>query len=316
MSVDKANAHTEPVLFRTNWWWRWALGAGFSRITEPMATLALVDLGTFISGYSYGAFLVSVYTFSGALTATIGGRILDNARRQRCAVGVVTVLSFLLHTALACSGNFHISLVVVTIATAVSAALPAGLHGLARTVLVHYADARVIDRAFSWDSVITESAWLLGSAVIVVLSLLHSPSIGVLAMAITFLGVYFFLGPLVPRDGRPKFSTESIARQGSLWSHRAAWPSLADSIAVGMVVTGIVSVLPILLIRSDASESWSGVLVGVLAGAGIVGTLCYERIAKRIRVHITIQSFITLILMDACVVSLAFSWTSARSPRG
>jgi MFS family permease len=302
-----AEFDAKPRLFTTSWWWRWALGTCFARITEPMATLVLISLGTFVSGYSYGAFLVSVYALTGALTATASGKVIDRAVRPRRLVMIMTVSSFILHVTLALAGTFRLSLVVITVTTALCAALPGGLPGLSRSVLVKYADARLMNLAFSWDSIMTEVGWILGPMVIAGLSLCNLPWVEVVAMAITFLGVYLFLGPLVraqPVAARPE---NKKYESGSLWSHRLAWPSLVDSISVGMAVTGIVSALPILLSRTGASSSWSGILVSLLAGTGIAGTLCYGKVGGRITLHITVQSFITLVGVIVSVVGLAFS---------
>ncbi|MEV6951726.1 MFS transporter [Streptomyces sp. NPDC051183] len=308
-----AELDAKPRLFTTSWWWRWALGTCFARITEPMATLALISLGTYVSGYAYGAFLVSVYVLTGALTATASGKALDRARNPRQMVMIMTVSSFLLHVALALAGTFRLSSVAITATTALCAALPGGLPGLSRSVLVKYADARVMKTALSWDSIMTEVGWILGPVAIAGLSLFGLPWVEVVAMAVTFLGVSLFLGPLVgaaPAEARPqheKAESASASESGSLWSYRLARPSLVDSISVGMAVTGIVSALPILLSQAGASSSWSGILVSVLAGTGIAGTLCYGKAAGRIAVHITVQSFITLFGVIASVVGLAFS---------
>ncbi|MFD4033007.1 MFS transporter [Streptomyces sp. NPDC058637] len=297
----------KPKLFTTSWWWRWALGTCFARITEPMATLALISLGIFVSGYSYGAFLVSVYAFTGALTATTAGRLIDRAARPRRLVLIMTTSSFLLHVALAVFGTFRLSLVLITVLTALCAALPGGIPGLSRSVLVKYADPRLRNLALSWDSIMTEAGWILGPVVIAGLSLLGLPWVEVVAMAVTFLGVQLFLGPLVGegRGGTPPEVTEKAP--GSLWSYRGAWPGLVDSVSVGMAVTGIVSVLPVLLPKSGASPAWSGILVSLLAGTGIAGTLCYGKAAGRIPLHITVQSLLTLLGVLTSVVALAFS---------
>ncbi|MEV6973148.1 MFS transporter [Kitasatospora sp. NPDC093806] len=317
-----AGLDAKPRLFTTPWWWRWALGTCFARITEPMATLALISLGTYVSGYAYGAFLVSVYTLTGALTATAAGRVLDRAGNPRRVLAVMAVSSFLLHVALALLGTFRLSSAVVTVTTALCAALPGGLPGLSRSVLVEYADARLRALAFSWDSIMTEVGWILGPVVIAGLSTFHLPWIEVAAMAATFLGVHLFLGPLVgtgpaaPRPGGDGAGGDSAGGDSaggdggtsrSLWSHRLAWPSLADSVAVGMAVTGIVSALPVLLARTGASTSWAGILVSVLAATGIAGTLCYGKAAPRITLHITVQSFLTLVAVMASVAALVWS---------
>ncbi|MFJ4188263.1 MFS transporter [Kitasatospora sp. NPDC089509] len=300
-----AEPDAKPRLLTTSWWWRWALGTCFARITEPMATLALISLGTYVSGYSYGAFLVSVYTLTGALAATAAGRLFDRAGRPRQVIMIMAMSSFLLHVALALLGTFRLSSATVTVTTALCAALPAGLPGLSRSVLVEYADVRLTELAFSWDSIMTEVGWILGPVIIAGLSTFHLPWVEVAAMAVTFLGVYLFLGPLV--GARPVAARPAGERPGAapLWSHRPAWPSLADSIAVGMAVTGIVSALPVLLARTGASASWSGILVSLLAGTGIAGTLCYGKAAGRIALHITVQSFITLVAVMASVAGLA-----------
>ncbi|MFC8228558.1 MFS transporter [Streptomyces sp. NPDC057287] len=297
----------KPRLFATPWWWRWALGTCFARITEPMATLALISLGTFVSGYSYGAFLVSVYAFTGALTATTSGKLIDRAARPRRLVMIMTTSSFLLHVALAAFGTFRLSLVLITVTTALCAALPGGIPGLSRSVLVRYADPRLRNLAFSWDSIMTEAGWILGPVVIAGLTLSGLPWVEVVAMAVTFLGVQLFLGPLVGEGRSGTLPDVPEPAVGSLWSYRTAWPGLVDSVSVGMAVTGIVSVLPVLLPETGASPAWSGILVSLLAGTGIAGTLCYGKAAGRIPLHITVQSLLTLIGVLTSVVALAFS---------
>ncbi|MFH9613230.1 MFS transporter [Streptomyces pratensis] len=297
----------KPKLFTTPWWWRWALGTCFARITEPMATLALISLGTFVSGYSYGAFLVSVYAFVGALTATTSGKLIDRAAHPRRLVLIMTSSSFLLHVALAAFGTFRLSLVLITVTTALCAALPGGIPGLSRSVLVKYADPRLRNLAFSWDSIMTEAGWILGPVVIAGLTLFGLPWVEVAAMAVTFLGVQLFLGPLIG-GGRSETPPDLVGTApGSLWSYRTAWPGLVDSVSVGMAVTGVVSVLPALLPKAGASPAWSGILVSLLAGTGIAGTLVYGMAAGRIPLHITVQSLLTLIGVLTPVVALAFS---------
>lgn len=302
----RAGSDPKPKLFTTPWWWRWALGTCFARITEPMATLALISLGTFVSGYSYGAFLVSVYAFTGALTATTSGKLIDRAARPRRLVLIMTSSSFLLHVALAAFGTFRLSTVLITVTTALCAALPGGIPGLSRSVLVRYADPRLRNLAFSWDSIMTEAGWILGPVVIAGLTLTGLPWVEVAAMAVTFLGVQLFLGPLVGGDrGTP--SDAPTTAPGSLWSYRIAWPGLVDSVSIGMAVTGVVSALPVLLPRAGASPAWSGILVSLLAATGIAGTLVYGKTAGRIPLHITVQSLLTLIGVLTTVVALAFS---------
>ncbi|MER6234979.1 MFS transporter [Streptomyces clavifer] len=298
---------SKPKLFTTPWWWRWALGTCFARITEPMATLALISLGTFVSGYSYGAFLVSVYAFTGALTATTSGKLIDRAARPRRLVMIMTSSSFVLHVALAAFGTFRLSLVLITVTTALCAALPGGIPGLSRSILVKYADPRLRNLAFSWDSIMTEAGWILGPVVIAGLTLFGLPWVEVAAMAVTFLGVQLFLGPLVGKGRIETLPDAAETAPGSLWSYRTAWPGLIDSVSVGMAVTGIVSVLPVLLPETGASPAWSGILVSLLAGTGIAGTLCYGKAVGRIPLHITVQSLLTLVGVLTSVVALAFS---------
>lgn len=274
------------------------------RLPIGLTGLAILLLGQAASGsFAHGGAAAAVYVAGLACTAPILGRIIDRSGPRQvllaCAIAYPSALCALV---LAVQGT-------VAIAPALALAALAGATYPPITVCMRtfyrqqLADDALLVAAYSLESVLIETIFILGPMLVALFVAFLSPAAAVLfAASCAFGGAILFLRS--PAIGRWRIEART---RGSLFgplAERGFLPLLmvilCYSVAFGLVEIGVTAHA-----AEAGSPALAGVLLGIMSAASAVGGLAYG--SRTWGASLARQFAVVLFLMAAGVVTLA--WT-------
>jgi MFS transporter len=256
-------------LFTHRAYWRWSAGVQFARLPATMAPLAFTLLTTATTGsYRLGGVLMSVYVAAEMACAVPVGRLLDRVGPARGlpALLLLTAAGFtVLALAAAAAAPGAVLLAVVLLPGITGGALSGGF----RTLLADTVDDGLLPRAISVDAMILDGVLVGGPALVALLDMAGS-LVPLAAMAAACVAAAL----LVPRRAGERERVESghdVPPAGLV----ACLPWLCCAFTIGLL-TSTIEVAPLPLVqRLGAPDTAAPVVIAVLTGASIAGSLLY-----------------------------------------
>jgi MFS family permease len=256
-------------LFTHRAYWRWSAGAQFARLPATMAPLAFTLLTTATTGsYRLGGVLMSVYVAAEMVCAVPVGRLLDRVGPARGlpALLLLTAAGFVvLALAAAAVAPGAVLLAIVLLPGITGGALSGGF----RTLLADTVDDGLLPRAISVDAMILDGVLVGGPALVALLDMAGS-LVPLAAMAVACV----VAAALVPRRAGERERVESAAdiAPARLVTYL---PWLCCAFTIGLL-TSTIEVAPLPLVqRLGAPGTAAPVVIAVLTGASIAGSLLY-----------------------------------------
>jgi MFS family permease len=275
-----------------------------ARLPIGLTGLAILLLGQAASGsFAQGGAAAAVYVAGLACTAPILGRIIDRSGPRRvliaCAVAYPSALCALV-LAFHAGATAGPALALAALAGATFPPITVCMRTFYRQEL---ADDALLVAAYSLESVLIETIFILGPMLVAIFVAVLSPAAAVLfAAACSLVGVSMFLGS--PALARWRIEART---RGSLFGpleERGFLPLLAVilcySVAFGLVEIGVTAHA-----AEAGSPAFAGVLLGVMSAASAAGGLAYG--SRTWGAPLSRQFAAVLLLMAAGVVTLA--WT-------
>ncbi|MEV6621211.1 MFS transporter [Amycolatopsis sp. NPDC051106] len=256
-------------LFTHRAYWRWSAGVQFARLPATMAPLAFTLLTTATTGsYRLGGVLMSVYVAAEMVCAVPVGRLLDRVGPARGlpALLLLTAAGFVvLALAAAAAAPGAVLLAIVLLPGITGGALSGGF----RTLLADTIDDELLPRAISVDAMILDGVLVGGPALVALLDMAGS-LVPLAAMAVACV----VAAALVPRRAGERERVESAAdiAPARLVTYL---PWLCCAFTIGLL-TSTIEVAPLPLVqRLGAPDTAAPVVIAVLTGASIAGSLLY-----------------------------------------
>jgi hypothetical protein len=256
-------------LFTHRAYWRWSAGVQFARLPATMAPLAFTLLTTATTGsYRLGGVLMSVYVAAEMVCAVPVGRLLDRVGPARGlpALLLLTAAGFVvLALAAAAAAPGAVLLAVVLLPGITGGALSGGF----RTLLADTVDDGLLPRAISVDAMILDGVLVGGPALVALLDMAGS-LVPLAAMAAACVAAAL----LVPRRAGERERVESgdDVAPARLVTYL---PWLCCAFTIGLL-TSTIEVAPLPLVqRLGAPDTVAPVVIAVLTGASIAGSLLY-----------------------------------------
>ncbi|MFE3171839.1 MFS transporter [Amycolatopsis sp. NPDC059090] len=254
-------------LFTHRAYWHWSAGVQCARLPATMAPLAFTLLTTATTGsYRLGSVLMSVYVVAEMAGAVPLARWLDRVGVSRglAALLLLAAAGFALLTAAAAVHAPNAALLALVVLPGAAAGASSGGF---RTLLADVVDDEQLPRAVSVDAVILECV-LVGGPGLVALLALAGPLLPLAAMTVVCL----LAAVLVPR----RVSAHQGAGAGDDGPPPPPiiyLPWLCCAFTVGLLLSTIeVASLP-LVHRLGAPDAAAPVVIAVLSGASIAGSL-------------------------------------------
>jgi MFS family permease len=169
-------------------WRRFALTAGFQRLSVAMAPLALVLAGHgAVGSFRVGALMASAYTFADGIVSPWSGRLMDRVELRR-GVSVELAAAAVILAVLAGLIAGRAPALVLIVLSGLAGAAPAGVMGGLRAYLQRIVSADLRDRAFALDATLLELEWMFALALVAITGFLGVPVLAVALMALAGFG--------------------------------------------------------------------------------------------------------------------------------
>jgi MFS family permease len=272
------------------------------RLPIGVAGLAILLLGQTATGsFALGGAAAAVYVAGLACTAPVLGRIIDRSGPRHvllgCAIAYPSALGALV-VAVQGDAGIATSLALAALAGASFPPITVCMRTFYRQQL---ADDALLIAAFSLESVLIETIFILGPMLVAMFVATHSAAAAVLfAAGCALIGVILFLRS--PALARWRIELRARSSLFGPLAERGFLPLLAVilcySIAFGLVEIGVTAHA-----AEAGTPALAGVLLGVMSAASATGGLAYG--GRTWSAPLTKQFAAVLFLMAAGVITLA-----------
>jgi MFS family permease len=251
-------------------WRRFALTAGFQRLSVAMAPLALVLAGHgAVGSFRVGALMASAYTFADGIVSPWSGRLMDRVELRRGVSAELAAAAVILAVLAGLIAGRAPALVLITL-SGLAGAAPAGVMGGLRAYLQRIVSADLRDRAFALDATLLELEWMFAPALVAITGFLGVPVLAVALMALAGFGA---LGGARLLDRQQPAGHAAGASRA--WRDRKALPTYLVGAVAGYAEGTINIALAPLMLAVGARPATAGLLIALLSLASAAGGFAY-----------------------------------------
>lgn len=256
--------------------------AGFmTRLPLATAGLAIMFLAVeHIGSYAIGGAIVAAYSIARAVAAPYLGKLIDRwgqARVMSRAVALQLVFLFLLTAGIILGWHLAVLIVLAVVAGVGTGSPPALVRARWSNLL---GGSRAVTTAFAWESIVEETAFIIGPIVVAVLVTI-APSVTGIAFAAAGLAIGS-LALYTQRSTEPALVPRAGSDGAALTARARNVIVLAAVLYFCVAVTiGSLDVYAVALAQSAGAPWAAGILIGALAAGSLVSAFVYGSIEWR-----------------------------------